>query len=223
MVKAFLKTLSLLCHIHTYLSWLCLLWASPFITFSFILYFTTTFLQCLIELELGWCYILTFSYCVLSVVVELLVCNSPTNTTCLFYHSEVFNVSSNGGWWIIGPLTVYYVVFILSVIILLEFVWAQSPRPFCELLTGIIIMSIALSAVIGYGFCKIVVIMISTTHGWFCSNLSIAFIMFVYFVCFYCISKQYKLRKRDDIVPIHLFAEDYFEKEIRGRQRLDKV
>ena len=47
-------------------------------------------------------------------------------------------------------------------------------------------------------------------------------IIFVYFICFHCFSKRYKLRKRDDIVPIHLFAEEFFEKELRGQKRLDK-
>ena len=144
--------------------------------------------------------------------------------TCLIFLSEMFNVSSNGGWWIIGPMTVFNVGFVLSFITILEFVWAQSPRPFCGLSTGITIMSTALSAFIGFGIHKLVVgiISISNAHGWFYSNLSIAFIMCLYFVVFHCISKRYKLRKRDDIVPIHLFAEEFVEKEIRGRERLYK-
>ena len=70
-----------------------------------------------------------FSRCMSSVVGDLLVCNSLTNTTCLLFHSEVFNVSSNGGWWIIGPVTTYHVGFALCFITLLEFVCAQSPMP----------------------------------------------------------------------------------------------
>ena len=163
-----------------------------------------------------------FSYCMCAVVGELLVCNSLTNTTCLLFHSEMFNVSSNGGWWIIGPMTVYHVGLLLSFITLLEFVWVQSPRPFCGLLTGFTIMSLSLSAFIGYGLHALVAISTFTAHDWFYNNLSFAFIVFVYFIFFHCISKRYKLRKRDDIVPIHLFAEEFVEKEIRGRERLDK-
>ena len=165
-----------------------------------------------------------FSYCMFSVVGDLLACNSQTNTTCLFFHSEIFNVSSNGGWWIIGPMTVFNVGFALSFITLPEFVWAQSPRQFCGLLTGITIMSASLSAFIGFGIHKLIVsiIFVHNAHGWFYSNLSIALTIFVYFIFFHCFSKRYKLRKRDDIVPIHLFAEDFFEKELRGRERLDR-
>ena len=76
--------------------------------------------------------LLICSYCMFAVVGDLLVCNSLTNTTCLLFHSEMFNVSSNGGWWIIGPTTVANVGFLLSVITLIEFVCAQSPRPFVD-------------------------------------------------------------------------------------------
>ena len=42
----------------------------------------------------------------------------------------------------------------------------------------------------------------------FLSVFSLAsFFSFVYF------SRRYKLRVRDDIVPVHKFAEDFFEKE----------
>ena len=166
--------------------------------------------------------LMILSHCMFSVVGELLVCNSLTNTTCLLFHSEMFNVSSNGGWWIIGPMTAYHVGFALSVITLLEFVWAQSPRPFCGLLTGLVLVSIALSASIGSGIRNIIFIIVSNDHGYFYSNLTTACIIFVYFILFHCISKRYLLRKRDDIVPIHLFAEEFVEKEIRGRERLDK-
>ena len=165
-----------------------------------------------------------FSCCMCAVVGELLVCNSLTNTTCLLFGSERFTVSSNGGWWMIGPTTVYHIGFSLSFITLLEFVWAQSRRSFCGLLTGITIMSTSFSAFIGFGICRLIVSIISifNAHGWFYSSLSIALISFVYFIFFHCISKRYRLRKRDDIVPIHLFAEEFVEKEIRGRERLDK-
>ena len=37
-------------------------------------------------------------------------------------------------------------------------------------------------------------------------------IALVFFLLFAFISKWYKLRRRDDIVPFHMLAEDYFEK-----------
>ena len=81
-----------------------------------------------------------------------------------------------------------------------------------------------LSSFIVFGMQEIVVgiIPIFNAHGWFYSNLSIAITIFLYFIFFHCFSKRYKLRKRDDIVPIHLFTEDFFEKELRGQERLDE-
>ena len=166
--------------------------------------------------------LLIFSYCMEAVIGELLVCNSLANTTCLLFQSEMFNISSNGVWWIIGPMTVSNVGFLLSIITLFEFVCAQSPRPFCGLLTGFIMVSIQLSLFIGYGINHLVAAIISNAHSWFYYSMSIAFITFVYFMFFHCVSKRYKLRKRDDIVPIHLFAEEFVEKDIRGREILDK-
>ena len=162
------------------------------------------------------------SHCMSAVVGDLLVCNSLTNTTCLLFHSKMFNVSSNGGWWITIPATVYNTGLLLSTITIFEFVCAQSPRPLCGLLTTITIMSPALSSSIGYGVYEVLSTLIPPTHSQFYSNLSIAFIVFVYFLLFHSLSKRYKWRKRDDIVPIHLFAEEYFEKELRGQKRLEK-
>ena len=102
--------------------------------------------------------LIIFSYCMFAIVGDLLVCNSPTNTTCLLFHSEMFNISSNGGWWIIGPTTVFNVGILLSAITLFEFVCAQSPRPLCGLLTGFLMMSSALSAFIGHGIYGLVAI-----------------------------------------------------------------
>ena len=162
------------------------------------------------------------SRCMFAFVGELLVCNSPANNTCLLFHSEMFSISSNGGWWIIGSTTVFNTGFLLSAITLFEFVCAQSPRPFCGILTGFFLMSSALSSFIGYGISELVAVIVSKPHSWFYSNLFIALLIFVYFVFFHCVSKRYKLRKRDDIVPIHLFAEEFFEKELRGQERLDE-
>ena len=157
-----------------------------------------------------------------AVVNDLLVCNSLTNTTCLIFHSEMFNVSSNGSWWIIIPTSVYNTGLLFSVITLLEFVSAQSPQSLTGILIAITLMSPALSAFIGYGVYAVLSVIIPTTHSQFYSNLSIAFIIFVYLLFFHFVSKRYKWRKRDDIVPIYLLAEEYFEKELRGQKRLDK-
>ena len=84
------------------------------------------------------------------------------------------------------------------------------------------IISTALSACTGYGIHELVTITTSNAYGWY-TNMSIAFIIFLYFIFFHCISKRYKLRKRDDIAPIHLFAEEFYEKELRGNEGMDRA
>ena len=39
--------------------------------------------------------------------------------------------------------------------------------------------------------------------------------LLVFFVIFLLVSKWYKLRKRDDVIPYHMFAEDQFESDYR--------
>ena len=37
----------------------------------------------------------------------------------------------------------------------------------------------------------------------------------MFFIIFLLVSKWYKLRKRDDVIPYHMFAEDQFESDYR--------
>ena len=65
-------------------------------------------------------------------------------------------------------------------------------------------------------------IIVSNAHSWLYGNLSMDLLIFVYFILVHCIAQQYMLRKRDDIVHVHLFAEEFLEKEVRGEEILDK-
>ena len=88
-------------------------------------------------------------------------------------------------------------------------------------MTGLIVLSGGISSSIGFAVYKLVCAIFSNTHSWFICNISLTIITAVYLILFVCFSKWYKLRKRDDIVPIHLFAEEYFEKELEGRKRME--
>ena len=88
-------------------------------------------------------------------------------------------------------------------------------------MTDFTIFSMALSAFIGNGMCQIVSIILSSVHNWFSTNVCIAAAIIVYFVLFVRTSKKYKRRERNDIVPYHIFAEDFFEKELEGQKILD--
>ena len=164
-------------------------------------------------------FLILLSFLMFGTIGNVLLCNSDTNVTCLFLHSEDFNVSSDGLWWILLPSTAYNFGFLLSVITLFEFVFAQTPYSLQGLMTGLTILSLGLGLSFGYGVCKLVLVVFSSTHSWFISSISLFVVTALYLIFFVCFSKRYVLRKRDDIVPIHLFAEEYFEKELKGRTK----
>ena len=118
------------------------------------------------------------------------------------------------------PKTATTIGFLFVSITLFEFVFAQMPHSIRGLMTGLIVLSFGLSTTIGFGVCKLTSSFIFQEHHWFISKITLTIISAVYLILFVCFSKCYKLRKRDDIVPIHMFAEEYFEKELEGRRRL---
>ena len=80
------------------------------------------------------------------------------------YHMPTFplrNVQCLIQWWLVDNWAHDSLLLrsLFSFIMLLEFVWAQSPCPFCGLLTGITMMSTSLGAFIGFGLQKLVTIM----------------------------------------------------------------
>ena len=161
------------------------------------------------------------SFLMSGIVGNVLLCSSQTNVTCLFFDSKMFNISSDGLWWVLLPNTAWDLGISLSLITLFEFVFAQTPHSIRGLMTALIVLSATLSSSIGYGVCALASVIFSKMDPWFISNISLAVVSAVYLILFVCFSKSYKLRKRDDIVPIHLFAEEYFEKELEGRRRLE--
>ena len=127
----------------------------------------------------------------------------------------------HGLWWILFSKTANNIGFLFSALTLFEFVFAQTPHSIRGLMTGLIILSGGLSLSIGFGLCKLASFIFSNIHTWFISNIALTIISGVYLILFACFSKCYKLRKSDDIVPIHLFAEEYIEKELEGQRRLE--
>ena len=164
---------------------------------------------------------MTVSYCMHAGVGELLVCNTLPHTTCLLINSQVFNMSTNGGWWLLG-LTINNVGFWLASITLTEFMFAQSPRPLFGIVSGCSFMPLVLCQLICFVMLETLFTIFPHKHVLFYAYLLLAFITLIYFILFHYTAKQYKLWKTGDIVPIHLFAEDYFEKESKGQRRPDR-
>ena len=63
-----------------------------------------------------------------AVAGSVMLCSSQTNVIYLFFHSEMFNIISNGPWWIFFPIVVYNLGLLFSVIPLFELVFTQTPN-----------------------------------------------------------------------------------------------
>ena len=159
-----------------------------------------------------------FSHLVSAVAGALQICAADlSNTTCDGAQSllPVFDPRSSGMLWMITPSALYNIGYLLAAGSLIEFIIAQTPHQIKGLMCGFAIMSCILFTSIGQGLFQAVVTISSnsTLDTWFYGNVAVSVTIFLGLVVFALVSKWYKLRKRDDIVPFHMLAEQYYEKD----------
>ena len=103
-----------------------------------------------------------------------------------------------------------------------EFIIAQSPHSIKGLMIGFMIASFLLFGGVGYGISHILSFVPPVPSfgltTWIYQNLAAFVLVMAGFVMFVFISKAYKLRKRNNIVPYHTIAEDYFERNYELEQ-----
>ena len=172
-------------------------------------------------------FVVSFSFLISACLSTLQLCSTSAcenNTSTCFFHLEAFNASSGTGyWWIALPVTLHSIGLIFVVIFLTEFIIAQSPHPIKGFMIGLMIASLLVVGGIAYAvnyslrFVPSLPSLGLTT--WFYKNLAASGFIMTGFVVFMFVSKAYKLRKRDDIVPYHMIAEDYFEKNYEREQQ----
>ena len=164
--------------------------------------------------------LVSVSYFLSAVLGMLQVCSTTNHESC-FIHSPLFNISENGLWWTVVPTATWNIGFLLVFVVLSEFFIAQTPQQVKGLMGGILIGSFVISSALGWMlYYKAIpqIFPIRKKYGlshWFYGNMLIAAIIFLAFILFVFISKRYKLRKRDEAIPYHMFAEDYFENNYR--------
>ena len=124
----------------------------------------------------------------------------------------------NGLWWIMIPKATTSIGYLLLIVVLTVFVMAQTPQQVKGLMGGIIVSSLIIYGTIGrWGIYSDIFLSIFPYYPkqgltkWFYGNMVFAAIIFIAFILFVFISKRYQLRKRDDVIPYHMFAENYFE------------
>ena len=103
----------------------------------------------------------------------------------------------------------------------MEFFIAQSPFQIKGFIFYLLTGCVTISACIGFFPRKIIQLYpINVPPGCaFYHHIIYFFFAIVVFILYALISKWYKLRKRDAIVPIHMLAENYFEKNYEREQR----
>ena len=97
----------------------------------------------------------------------------------------------------------------------------QSPCQVKVIVSGITFASAGLFGVLGYFVSKIIQInAIEKFPGCAFYQYVINLIILFFFIIIYVFAaKWYKFRKRNDIVPFHMFAENYFEKNFKRERR----
>ena len=118
-------------------------------------------------------FLLLCSFAISAMLGNILLCSSNLNVTCLFFHSEMFNISSNGLWWSLSPSIIFNLGYLISLITLFEFVFAQTPRSILGMMSGLIILSVGLSSFLGYGIYQLALNKLPITHTYslFSSNV----------------------------------------------------
>ena len=117
-------------------------------------------------------------------------------------------------WWTWINNIIHGTGFMVTLYSSLEFFIAQTPWQMKGLIVSIFLVAFAIMCIAGGIFAQI---FISFPFHLFPScgfyyYMTFCVIMFVILLLFVLVSKWYTLRKRDDIVPYHRLAEDYFEK-----------
>ena len=135
--------------------------------------------------------------------------SNDSNATFLNSENEVRSV---GEWLMLLSHLVGEVSIVIVSSITLEFCMAQAP---CQV-RGLVCTVILSTAGIFFALYEVLrnVIVIEWVFYTVRSVAQIAF-----FVMFVLVSKWYKLRKREDVIPYHMFAEDQFESNQRQERK----
>ena len=155
---------------------------------------------------------LLFASFLLNSVIEVIGQVQMSNSTCMFDTDHV-PVPLDCSWTLIPDL-IGSTGSLLIFITFIEFLVAQSPWQIKGLLLSFGTAAYGVLTLVGVGLDELLInlpIRLFPGCGFFFYGIY-TLVMLTIFILFVIVSKKYKLRKRDDIVPYHMFAEEYFEK-----------
>ena len=152
--------------------------------------------------------------------VEVSFSNTPRNITCIFNDGPSNECPAPAYViWIVLPDLFKSLGATLVVFSMFELIIAQAPQEIKSLLlcitTGIAGVFVVLSYALQNLLATYPIRLYPSCLFYYCTCYFIlgmlAFVLYVY------AAKRYKLRIRDDIVPFHMIAEEYFEREQANR------
>ena len=140
---------------------------------------------------------------------------SDTPVPCFLSDSAADVSLQLNPYLVLIPFALYNTSYVIFTISLFEFIIAQSPHPMKGLLIGLYY-----SMRFGIGGCFTAINHYAfnfATNGHLIScgtanYIMITAISLLSLVVFTIVARQYKLRERDDVVNVHLFAEEYYTK-----------
>ena len=144
------------------------------------------------------------------VVIDTIGHLQTPNVTCMF-NDNINEVMSLNYYWIIIPLTLRVIGSIFCVIVIIEFVIAQSPYEMKGFLLGLLFAFDGIAKLIGYNLYRpfqFLPASIPISCGFY-FHLTQTLLLLLLFVVFYILSKHYKLRVRNNPVNIHMIADTH--------------
>ena len=162
--------------------------------------------------RVGIGFFLQFASFFMNSVIEVIGQAQLSNSTCMFDADHV-PVPLDCSWTLI-PELIGSAGILLIFITFIEFLVAQSPWQIKGLLLSFGTAAYGALTLVSIGLDDLLInlpIRLFPGCGFFFYGIY-TLVMLTIFILFVIVSKQYKLRKRNDIVPYHMFAEEYFEK-----------
>ena len=144
------------------------------------------------------------------VVIETIGHLQTPNVTCMF-NDTINEAMSLNYYWTMIPLMLRVVGTVFCVIVLLEFIIAQSPHEMKGFLFGLSFAFNGIAKLIGYNLYrpfKLLPQSIPISCGFY-YYLTQTLLLSLVFIVFLILSKHYKLRMRNNPVNLHMIAETH--------------
>ena len=161
------------------------------------------------------------------VVIETIGHLQTPKVTCMF-NNTINEVMSLNYYWTMIPLLLRVVGLVFCMIVLFEFIIAQSPHEMKGFLFGLWFAFSGIAKLIGYNLYRpfqLLPASISISCGFY-YYLTQTLLLSLVFIIFLILSKHYKLRMRNNPVNIHMIAEThvtaYIEQEEEYFKQIDE-